>query len=272
MLMISNRAYETSIIQIPRQIPKEELAQIMPMQWISNYEKLFHRSQPDVHTTTPPTIHDLGDGVSRTTFSRPSTSGPSNPQPPRRLLALTPAYTPSQKDPPIAWVNQDAKPCYVSQVNGHFLWDFLGSGMCDPNCECDTPEWWEDSDDEQGLYPCKYALKQAKKNKSFAISPCRAHRTKKFDDNDDCGSSQPVSSQRSTCRWQPPPPLAKSSKDMSLVELMLKIGHYDLVEKYFPDDVSSNIQNLLFKLQPQLFLNLFLVLLCSILVSKYFLS
>ncbi|KAI9083358.1 hypothetical protein K1719_034724 [Acacia pycnantha] len=63
--------------------------------------------------------------------------------------------------------------------------------MYDPNCECNTPEWWEDSDDEQGLCPCKYALKQAQKNKSCRRSPCRSHTSRRFDDNDDYGSSQP---------------------------------------------------------------------------------
>ena len=32
---------------------------------------------------------------------------------------------------------------------------------------------------------------------------------------------------------------SKSSKDMSLVELMLETSHHDLVEKYFPDVVNS---------------------------------
>ncbi|KAI9083023.1 hypothetical protein K1719_035038 [Acacia pycnantha] len=123
LVAISNRADDTSIIQIPRQIPKEELAQIMPMEWISNYESLFHGTQTDVHTTTPPTTQDLGNGVTKTIFSRPSTSGP---RPPGRLLMLRPAYTPSRKSPPIAWVDQDAKPCFVSHINGHFLWDVPG--------------------------------------------------------------------------------------------------------------------------------------------------
>ncbi|KAI9100062.1 hypothetical protein K1719_024280 [Acacia pycnantha] len=42
IVAISNRADDTSIIQIPRHIPKEELSQLMPMEWINNYEKLFH--------------------------------------------------------------------------------------------------------------------------------------------------------------------------------------------------------------------------------------
>ncbi|KAI9125414.1 hypothetical protein K1719_004030 [Acacia pycnantha] len=237
LVAISNRADDTYIIQTPRQIPKEELAQIMPMEWISNYEKLFHGIQTDVHTTTPPTTQDLGNGVTKTIFSRPSVSGP---RPQGRILTLTPAYTPSKKSPPIAWVNQDAKPCFVSHVNDHFLWDVPGFGMCDPNCECNTPEWWEDcSDDEQGLYPSKYAFEKAKDKKPSHISPCRSHKSRNFDDENDHSSPQPVSSRRSTRRWQPPPPLKKSSKDMSLAELMLEIGHHDLVQKYFPDAISS---------------------------------
>ncbi|KAI9127507.1 hypothetical protein K1719_000500 [Acacia pycnantha] len=200
LVAISNRADDTSIIQIPRQIPKEELAQIIPMEWISNYENLFHSVQTDVHTTTPPTTQDLGNGVTKTIFSRPSTSGPRSP--PSRFLMLRLAYTPSRKRPPIAWVNQDAKPCFVSHVNGHFLWDVPGSGMCDPNCECDTPEWWEEdcSDDEQGLYPSKYAFEKAKKNKSSHRSHCRSHGSRKFDADDDYSPPQPVSSKRSTHR------------------------------------------------------------------------
>ncbi|KAI9098559.1 hypothetical protein K1719_025184 [Acacia pycnantha] len=217
LVAISNRADDTSIIQIPRQIPKEELAQIMPMEWISNYERLFHSTQTDVHTTTPPTTQDLGNGVTKTIFSRPSTSGP-RPSP-GRLLMLRPAYTPSRKSPPIAWVDQDAKPCFVSHVNGHFLWDV--------------------PDDEQGLYPSKYAFEKAKKNKSSHRSHCRSHRSRKFDDEDDYSPPQPVSSRRSTRRWQPPPPPKKSSKDMSLAELMLETGHHGLVQKYFPDSIPS---------------------------------
>ncbi|KAI9101626.1 hypothetical protein K1719_023870 [Acacia pycnantha] len=239
LLAISNKADDTSIIQIPRQIPKEELAQIMPMEWISNYEKLLHGTQTYVHTSIPPKIQKLSDGVTKTIVSRPSVSGPSNLNPSGRILTLSPAYTPSRKDPSIAWVNQDAKPCYVSHVNGHFLWDVLGSGMCDPDCECDTPKRWENSDDEHGLSPYRYALKQAQKNKSSGRSPCRSHKFKKYDDNDDCSSSQPVSTRRSTRCWQPPPSPERSSKDMSLVELKIETSHHDLVQMYFPDTILS---------------------------------
>ncbi|KAI9070471.1 hypothetical protein K1719_047566 [Acacia pycnantha] len=98
----------------------------------------------------------------------------------------------------------------------------------------------EDSDDEQGMYPCKYALKQEHKNKSFGRSPCRSHTSKRFDDNDDYGSSQPISTRHFTRRWQPPPPPKRLSKDMSLVELTIETGHLDLVQKYSLDVVPSS--------------------------------
>ncbi|KAI9126374.1 hypothetical protein K1719_002795 [Acacia pycnantha] len=82
-------------------------------------------------------------------------------------------------------------------------------------------------------------LLKIQKNKSSYRSPCRSQKSKKFDDDDDYGSSHPVSSWCSTRRWQPPPPSKKSSKDMSFVELMIKKGHHDLVQKYFPDAIPS---------------------------------
>ncbi|KAI9126617.1 hypothetical protein K1719_002213 [Acacia pycnantha] len=124
-------------------------------------------------------------------------SCPENPS--GRILTLSLAYTPSSKDLPIAWVDQNVQPCYVSHVNGHFLWDVPGSNMYDPNCEYDTPEWF-----------------------------------------DDYGSSQPVSTRRSTRRWQPLSLPTRLSKDMSLVKLMIETGYLDLVWKYFPDVVPSS--------------------------------
>ncbi|KAI9112896.1 hypothetical protein K1719_016010 [Acacia pycnantha] len=200
-------------LKIPRQIPKEELAQIMPMEWISNYEKLFHSIQTDVHITTPPTTQDLGNGVTKNIFSRPSVSGP---RPSDRILMLTPAYSPSRKSPPIAWVNQDAKPCYVSHNGGKIVLMM-----------------------NRDFYACKYAFEKVKKNKSSQRSSFKSQKSKKFDDDDDYSSSQPVSSRRSTRRWRPPPPPKKSSKEMSLVELMMETGHHDLVQKYFPDAIPS---------------------------------
>ena len=35
-----------SIVQIPRQIQKQELLKLMPLEWLSNYEKFHQNSQP----------------------------------------------------------------------------------------------------------------------------------------------------------------------------------------------------------------------------------
>ena len=35
-----------TIIQIPKQIQKQELLQLMPLEWLSNYEKFHQNSEP----------------------------------------------------------------------------------------------------------------------------------------------------------------------------------------------------------------------------------
>ncbi|KAH9686217.1 hypothetical protein KPL70_014291 [Citrus sinensis] len=51
----------------------------------------------------------------------------------------------AQEDMPITGFNFDSYPVYPGKQNGHFLWDVLGSGMCDPNCPC-WDDWEEDDD------------------------------------------------------------------------------------------------------------------------------
>ena len=47
-LMILAESSESilSIVQIPRQIQKQELFKLMPLEWLSNYEKFHQNSQP----------------------------------------------------------------------------------------------------------------------------------------------------------------------------------------------------------------------------------
>ncbi|KAK2646629.1 hypothetical protein Ddye_021824 [Dipteronia dyeriana] len=41
-----------TIIQIPKQLPREKLTEIMPLKWITNYEKAFQNITPVVATYT----------------------------------------------------------------------------------------------------------------------------------------------------------------------------------------------------------------------------
>ena len=65
-----------TIIQIPRQIPRHELIKLMPLEWISNYEKLHTNTSPI--QTTESMFERISDGSVQMTF-RPSPTAPEEP-------------------------------------------------------------------------------------------------------------------------------------------------------------------------------------------------
>ena len=69
----------------------------------------------------------------------------------------------AQENLPIHGFSSDGYPIYRDKVNGHFLWDVLGSPMCDPDCPC--LEENEDNDD------FNRRPKQRRK-KSHKLDPC----------------------------------------------------------------------------------------------------
>ncbi|KAH9716919.1 hypothetical protein KPL71_021635 [Citrus sinensis] len=143
-----------TIIQIPRQIPRHELIKLMPLEWISNYEQ-FHNNTAPIQTSES-MFERRQDGTVRMTFNPP----PSAPQELPRLSftysSMITAVQTAQEDLPITGFNSEGYLVYPAKHNGHFLWDALGSGMCDPNCPC----WddWEETDDD-------YATTRKKKPK-----------------------------------------------------------------------------------------------------------
>ncbi|KAK2665951.1 hypothetical protein Ddye_004525 [Dipteronia dyeriana] len=60
-----------TIIQIPKQLPREKLTEIMPLKWITNYEKAFQNTTPVVATDTQFT--KLADGSIQTTYEQIAT-------------------------------------------------------------------------------------------------------------------------------------------------------------------------------------------------------
>ncbi|KAH9724586.1 hypothetical protein KPL70_007540 [Citrus sinensis] len=132
-----------TIIQIPRQIPRHELIKLMPLEWISNYEQ-FHNNTAPIQTSES-MFERCQDGTVRMTFKPP----PSAPQEPSRLSftysSMITAVQTAQEDLPITRFNSDGYSVYPAKQNGHFLWDVLGSGMCDTNFPC-WDDWEEDDD------------------------------------------------------------------------------------------------------------------------------
>ncbi|CAK8566540.1 unnamed protein product [Lathyrus sativus] len=47
LLVVTNREEDTPfIVQIPRKITREELTQLIPLEWITNYERLYVDKRP----------------------------------------------------------------------------------------------------------------------------------------------------------------------------------------------------------------------------------
>ncbi|MED6178183.1 hypothetical protein PIB30_105176 [Stylosanthes scabra] len=75
LLMFHDKNHGPAIVNIPRMIITEELSSIVPLEWITNYEKAFPQQIPDVHTTAPPRITRASDGTITTVFQRPGSEG-----------------------------------------------------------------------------------------------------------------------------------------------------------------------------------------------------
>ena len=65
----------------------------------------------------------------------------------------------AQENLPIHGFASDGYPIYPEKINGHFLWDVLGSYMCDPNCPCLEEE---DDDDDFNRRPRRRKRKDHK--------------------------------------------------------------------------------------------------------------
>ncbi|QHO30061.1 polyprotein [Arachis hypogaea] len=150
LFMFTDNARGPAIVNIPRMITTDELSSIIPLEWITDYEKAFPKEQIDVHTTTPPTITHNSDGTVTTVFQRPRITKQTSLRRPsfRRINMISPVQvqtTHNQHDPPVHFY-ENGKPVYVSHINGHFIWD-VDPSMCDSDCDCVNQ--WSDSDEEE---------------------------------------------------------------------------------------------------------------------------
>ncbi|QHO02684.1 polyprotein [Arachis hypogaea] len=147
LFMFTDNARGPAIVNIPRMITTDELSSIIPLEWITDYEKAFPKEQVDAHTSAPPTITHNSDGTVQTTHD--------------------------QNDPPVHFYENE-KPVYVSHINGHFIWD-VDPSMCDSDCDCVNQ--WSDTDDED------YAKRRRNKKKKSFPTPCSFKRPEPPDDD-----------------------------------------------------------------------------------------
>ncbi|KAH9686104.1 hypothetical protein KPL70_014231 [Citrus sinensis] len=155
-----------TIIQIPKQIQKQELLRLMPIEWLTNYEH-FHQNSKPVQTTEA-TLNRRPNGQVKLSFQTPDTEPVSNSPQLSYTAMITAVQTGQEKKLPIHGFSSEGYPVYPDKVNGHFLWDVPEAHMCNPGCPCldDT-----DIDEEFEIMRRK---KKKKKKSSYPPSSCKS--------------------------------------------------------------------------------------------------
>ncbi|KAL5754661.1 hypothetical protein ACOSP7_022881 [Xanthoceras sorbifolium] len=106
----------STITQIPRHITRDKLLELMPLEWITNYEKLYQDTSPV--QIQEPNFTRLKDGSVKTTF-----------QPIQASADPTPVIFQSMMITPVAFeygihvhlFHHDGSVTYTDKINGHFI-------------------------------------------------------------------------------------------------------------------------------------------------------
>ncbi|XP_014619596.1 uncharacterized protein [Glycine max] len=162
LFILTNNQEETpSIVQIPRNISRKELQELIPLQWVTGYEKL--RENTKHVSTSQATFRRSIDGLVTTTFKKPDEANNNNSSEVFHSLMIKPKVKEDSRMSIFA-VKADGSVIYSDKVNRHFIWD-VAPEMCDSDCSCDdhdgdTDENTDDDDDDEDKWkpeprPCK---------------------------------------------------------------------------------------------------------------------
>ncbi|KAH9724550.1 hypothetical protein KPL70_007528 [Citrus sinensis] len=155
-----------TIIQIPKQIQKQDLLQLMPLEWLTNYEH-FHQNSEPVQTTEA--IFDRRpNGQVKLSFQTPDSKPVSDSPQLSYTAMITAVQTGQEKKLPIHGFSSEGCPVYPNKINGHFLWDVPEAHMCNPDCPC-----LDDTDIDEELEVMRRKSKK-KKKASYPPSSCKS--------------------------------------------------------------------------------------------------
>ena len=108
-----------TIIQIPKQIQKQELLKLMPLQWLTNYEH-FHQNSEPVQTTEA-TFERRQNGQVKLSIQTPETKPVLDTSRLSYTIMITAVQTGQEKKLPIHGFSSEGYPVYPDKINGHFL-------------------------------------------------------------------------------------------------------------------------------------------------------
>ncbi|KAH9801869.1 hypothetical protein KPL71_001186 [Citrus sinensis] len=133
MILVDTDTIPT-IIQIPKQIQKQELLRLMPLEWLTNYEH-FHQNSEPVQTTEA-RFDRRPNGQVKLSFQTPDTKPVSDSPQLSYTAMITAVQTGQEKKLPIHGFSSKGYPVYPDKINGHFLWDVPEAHMCNLDCPC----------------------------------------------------------------------------------------------------------------------------------------
>ena len=116
-ILANNQEETSSIVQIPRNISRKELQELIPLQWVTGYEKLRENTKP--LSTSQATFRRSVDGLVTTTFKKPDEASSSNSSEVFHSLMIKPRVK-EDSIMPIFVVKADGSVIYSDKVNGHF--------------------------------------------------------------------------------------------------------------------------------------------------------
>ncbi|KAH9780711.1 hypothetical protein KPL71_008183 [Citrus sinensis] len=131
-----------TIIQIPKQIHKQDLLKLMPLEWLTNYEHFHQNSEPVQTTEATPQLS--------------------------YTAMITAVQIGQEKKLPIHGFSSEGYPVYPDKINGHFLWDVPEAHMCNPDCPC-----LDDMDIDEELEVMRRKKKKKKKS-SYPPPSCKS--------------------------------------------------------------------------------------------------
>ncbi|KAH9734699.1 hypothetical protein KPL71_017463 [Citrus sinensis] len=166
LMILADTDTSPTIIQIPKQIQKQELLKLMPLEWLTNYEHFHQNSEPI--QTTEATFDRRPNGQVKLSFQTPDTNPVSDSPQLSYTAMITVVQTGQEKKLPIHDFSSEGYPVYPDKINGHFIWDVPEAHMCNPDCPC-----LDDTDIDEELKVMRRKKKKKKKS-SYPPSSCKS--------------------------------------------------------------------------------------------------
>ncbi|KAL4333185.1 hypothetical protein GQ457_07G043420 [Hibiscus cannabinus] len=179
LLIIVNTQEQPHCVHVPRQIPREELIQLLPERWVTSYDQIHAAKQPIRSTNTK--IISKGDGISEIRFDHSHLKDSPTPSVFPTQMMMTPrgdlTQSHDKEDPDcyceLCHPGAEAKMIEFFDSNGKpiLLFKNLVTGHCPWNIDCSCEQCVEEDflQEIEGGYHSSYNPHKKKNKKKNSI-------------------------------------------------------------------------------------------------------